>query len=165
MMGGLSGSIHGRSFRTESRDGNPVVSPTFEDTQGLYPEWAGHLYTATAGAISIFDEVVTTEKQLRGGWYELFDENAVVGDYLEFAVVDKDNVLGLFALYGLTEGEDVLELKKYVITDYINVLRRDRQIFMPQSTFVVTAGLYLRTIYESTGENDVTFKVVTHVFE
>lgn len=162
---GLSGSIHGRGFVSESRDGNPVLAPTFEDTMGLYPQWTGRKYTATAGAISIFDEVVTTEKQLRGGWYELFDENAVEGDYLEFSVVDKDDVLGLFTLYGLTEGEDVLELKKYVKTDYINVLKRDRQIFMAGSTFVVTAGLYLRTIYESVGEADVTFKVVTHVFE
>jgi len=154
-----------KTFISASRDGNPVIAPTFEDTMGLYPEWVGHKYTATAGAVSIFDEVVTTEKQLRGGWYELFDENAVVGDYLEFAVVDKDDVLGLFALYGLTVGEDVLELKKYVKTDYINVLKRDRQIFMANSTFVVTAGLYLRTIYDSVGENDVTFKVVTHAFE
>ena len=159
------GDIIRRSFIAESRDGNPVLAPTFEDTMGLYPEWSGHLYTATAGATSIFDEVVTVEKQLRGGWYELFDENAVEGDYLEFSVVDKDDVLGLFALYGLTVGEDVLELKKYVKTDYINVLKRDRQVFMAKSTFVVTAGLYIRTTYESVGETDVTFKVVMHVFE
>ena len=159
------GSIHGHGFVSESRDGNPVLAPTFEDTQGLYPEWRGYLYTATAGATNIFDEVVTTEKQLRGGWYELFDDNAVVNDYLEFAVVDKDDVLGLFALYGMTVGVHVLELKKYVKTEFINPTKKERQIFMPQSTFVVTAGLYLRTIYESTGQNNVTFKVVTHVFE
>jgi hypothetical protein len=164
-MMGLSGSIHGRSFRAESRDGNPVISPTFEDTMGLYPEWKGSLYTATAEALSFFDEVVTTEKQLRGGWYELFDDNAVEGDYLEFSVVDKNNVLGLFGALGLTVGEDVLELAKYVKTEYINPARKDRQIFMANSTFVVYPGLYIRTIYNSEGTNDVTFKVVTHVFQ
>lgn len=155
----------GRKRPAESRDGNPVWAPTFEDTMGLYPEWAGHKYTATAGATNIFDEVVTTEKQLRGGWYELFDDNAVVGDYLEFSVVDKDDVLGLFALYGMTVGTHVLELAKYVKTEYINPAKKERQIFMAKSTFVVTGGLYLRTIYESTGANDVGFKVVTHVFQ
>ena len=153
-----------RSY-AKSRDGNPVHAPTFEDTMGLYPQWEGHKYTATAGATNLFDEVVTTERQLRGGWYELFDDGAVEGDYLEFAVVDKNDVLGLFGLLGLTVGEDVLELAKYVRTEYINPTKKDRQMFMARSTFVVTAGLFLRTIYESTGETDVTFKVVTHVFE
>ena len=132
---------------------------------GLYPEWRGHLYTAIAGATNIFDEVVTVEKQLRGGWYELFDDNAVQGDYMEFSVVDKDDALGLFALLGLTVGVDVLELAKYVKTEYINPSKKERQIFLANSTFVVTAGLYLRTIYESTGSSDVVFKVLTHVFE
>ena len=159
------GDIVRKSFLAVSRDGNPVLAPTFEDTMGLYPEWAGHKYTATAGATNIFDEVVTTEKQLRGGWYELMCENAVLDDYLEFAVVDKDDVLGLFTMLGYTVGEDVLELAKYVKTEYINPLRTDRQVFMANSTFVVIAGLYIRTIYVSTGENDVTFKVVTHVFQ
>lgn len=154
-----------KTFIGASRDGNPVIAPTFEDTMGLYPEWAGHKYIATAGATNIFDEVVTTEKQLRGGWYELFDDNAVIGDYLEFGVVDKDDVLGLFSLYGMTVGTHVLELAKYVKTEYINPTRKDRQIFMANSTFVVMAGLYIRTIYESTGANNVQFKVVTHVFQ
>lgn len=153
-------------FRTQrkSRDGNTVLAPTFEDTMGLYPEWHGYLYTATAGTTNFFDEVVTSEKQLRGGWYELFSDTAVIDDYLEFGVVDKDDTLGLFTLLGLTVGEDVLELAKYVKTEYINPDRKDRQVFMANSTFVVASGLYIRTIYESTGEDDVQFKVVTHVF-
>lgn len=141
--------------------GLPVTAPTFEDTGGIHPQWKGHKYTATAGATNIFDEVVTVEKQLRGGWYELLDDNAEIGDYIEFAVVDKDDVLGLFDALGLTVGEDVLELKKYVKTEYVNPTKKDRQQFMANSTFVVLAGLYLRTIYESEGSTDVQFKVVT----
>jgi hypothetical protein len=156
-------------FRTTPKDptGNPVLAPTFESTGGIHPQWKGHKYTATAGQTNIFDEVVTTEKQIRGGWYELLDATAkaVVNDYIEFAVVDKDDVLGLFSTYGLTVGVDVLELKKYVKTEYVNPAHSDRQMFLANSTFVILAGLYMRTIYESTGGQDVCFKVVTLAYE
>jgi len=151
----------------ENAVGQPVLAPTFEDTGGIHPQWKGHKYSATAGQINIFDELVTAEKQLRGGWYELLDATAtaVVNDYIEFAVVDKDDVLGLFATYGLTVGTDVLELKKYVKTEYINPQLLGRQMFLANSTFVIISGLYLRTIYESTGGDNVAFKVVTLAYE
>ena len=150
----------------KDESGGIVHAPTFEHTLGLHPQWVGHKYTATAGATNIFDEVVTTEKQLRGGWYELMDSNAAVDDYVEFAVVDKDDVLGLFSTYGLTVGVDVLELKKYVKTEYVNPSNaNNREVFMVGSVFAITAGLYLRTIYESTGISDVVFKVVTLAYE
>jgi hypothetical protein len=146
--------------------GNPVLAPTFENTGGLHPRWHGHLYTVTAGALNIFDELVTTEKQLRGGWYEMMDNNAIVNDYIEEAVVDKDDVLGLFDTYGLTVGVDVLELKKYVKTEYINPLvAGERQVFIVNSTFVIAAGLYLRTMFNSTGVNDTAIKVTTLTYE
>jgi hypothetical protein len=147
-------------------NGNPISAPTFENTGGLHPRWQGYLYTATAGATNIFDELVVTEKQLRGGWYEILDNNAVIGDYIEEAVVDKDDVLGLFSTYGLTVGVDVLELKKYVKTEYINPSNaNERQVFLVSSTFVVMAGLYTRIIYESTGGVDVQLKVTTLAYE
>jgi hypothetical protein len=144
-------------------EGKQVTAPTFEDTGGIHPQWRGHKYTATKDSTNIFDEKITIEKHIRGGWYELLDDNAVVGDYIEFAVVDKDDVLGLFAGLGLEVGVDVLELKKYVKTEYVNPSgAHERQLFMAKSTFVIAAGLYLRTIYESVGtSNDVAFKVVT----
>ena len=151
--------------KRRSPDGVDVSAPTFEDTGGVYPQWRGFKYVAIAGVTNIFDVLITTEKQIRGGWYELLDANAIIGDRIEFAVVDKDDVLGLFGMYGLTVGQDVLELKKYVRDEYVNPARNDRQVFMARSTFVITAGLYTRTIYESTGSNDVTFKVVTLVYE
>lgn len=146
-------------------DGSPIIAPTFEDTAGLSPHWESHLYTVAAGATNIFDELVTTERRLRGGWYELFDSNAVIGDYVEFAVVDKDDTLGLFSMYSLTVGEDVLELRKYVKTDYVKPADQNRQEFSGSSAFQITAGLYLRCIYVSTGINDVQFKVVTLCYE
>ncbi len=145
---------------------NDVVAPTFEDTGGLHPQWKGHLYDVTAGATNIFDELVVTEKQLRGGWYELMDGGGSVGDYIESAVVDKDDVLGLFSTYGLTVGVDVLELKKYVKTEYVNpATAGQRQVFLANSTFVIVAGLYVRTIYESTGLTNTKIKVTTLAYE
>lgn len=149
-----------------SADGRPIVSPTFEDTVGLMPQWSGNLYTATAGATSIFDEEITTEKRIRGGWYEVMNGSIPeINDYCEFAVVDKADTLGLFTMLGLTVGEDVLELRKYVKKDYINPIEKGRQVFVGQSVFTVAAGLFLRSIYISTGATDVQFKVVMLSYE
>ena len=94
------------------------------------------------------------------------DGNAVINDYIEESVIDKDDVLGLFSIYGLTVGVDILELKKYVKKEFINPLTAgQRQVFQANSTFVVTAGLYLRTAYNSTGPDDVVLKVVTLAYE
>jgi hypothetical protein len=150
----------------KDENGNTVQAPTFENTGGLHPQWVGYKYTATAGALSFFDELVTVEKQLRGGWYELMDSNPVIGDYIEESVIDKDDVLGLFSTYGLTQGVDVLELKKYVKTEYINPAGvNTRQMFQAASTFAIIAGLYIRTAYNSVGANDVVFKVVTLAYQ
>jgi len=147
-------------------DGHPISAPTFENTGGLHPKWEGHLYDVVAGSLNFFDELIVTEKQLRGGWYEILDANAVVGDYIEQSVVDKDDVLGLFSTYGLTVGVDVLELKKYVKTEYVNpATAGQRQIFMANSTFVVMAGLYLRIAYESVGGTNIKLKVTTFAYE
>lgn len=147
-------------------EGHVILAPTFESTGGVFPQWHGHLYTVTAGATNIFDEVITVEEQLRGGWYELMDNNAAIGDYIEESVVDKDDVLGYFSLYGYTVGVDVLELKKYVKTEYINPLTAgERQIFQAPSTFLIVAGLYTRTLYHSTGGVDIQLKVTTLAYQ
>lgn len=139
-----------------------TTAPTFENTQGIYPQWHGHLYDVTAGALNIYDELVTYEEQLRAGYYELLDENAVVGDYIEESVVDKDDVLGYFSAYGYVVGVDVLELKKYVKKEYINPLTAgQRQIFEAGSTFKIYPGLYTRTSYTSVGAVDLKLKVTT----
>ena len=150
----------------KSPDGNPIAAPAFEDTGGLNPKWKGYKYTATADAINIFDELVTIEKALRGVWYELLDGNASADDFIEFSVVDKDDTLGLFDGLGLTVGEDVLELNKYVETEYINpTTAGSREVFMANSTFVVVDGLYLRTVYDASTGSDRAFKVVQLAYE
>ena len=147
-------------------DGRPILAPSWESTEGLDPTWKGYLYTATAGAYSVFDVLIEDEIKLRGGWYELLVAGeAALGDYIEFSVVDKDNVLGLFSTYGIPQG-GVLELKKYVRKDYIapSIIGR-RQEFIVGGAFPVMAGLYLRTGYESTGLVNVKFKTIILSYE
>ena len=147
-------------------EGNPILAPAFENTGGLHPLWHGHLYNVTAGATNIFDYLVTTEKRLRGGWYTLMDSNAIVGDYIEESVVDKDDVLGYFDALGYTVGQDVLELKKYVKTEYVHPNSEGiRQEFQANSVFTVVAGLYLRTLFESTGNTDLQLAVTPFGYE
>lgn len=148
-----------------SQDGGVRFAPTFEDTNDLQPSWEGHLYEAVAGATSIFDELVDTERQIRGGWYEIFSGPPVHGDYIEFSVVDKDDVLGYFTPLGLVVGQDVLELQKYVLKEYVNPNSSGRELFMANSVWPLIAGLYMRTIYVSAGGVNVNFKVVTLAYE
>jgi hypothetical protein len=148
----------------KNADGATINATTFEDTFGLAPMWEGEYHEAVAGAINIFDTVVTTEKRLRGGWYELLCDDAAVEDYVEFSVVDKDDVLGLFELLGIPEG-GFLELRKYVKKDYVNPANRTRQAFIGNSAFLVCAGLYLRSTYVSTGSTNVKFKANTLAYE
>lgn len=140
-----------------SPDGHLIVAPSFKHT-GLDPAWESYLYKPTAqGAdpdpvYSMFDEVITMNLRLSGGAYALESSGAELGDMVEFSVVDKDDVLGLFSGYGLTAGVDVLELKKYVRTEYVSPAQIGAErSFGGDGGFKMIAGLYLRTTYISTG--------------
>lgn len=151
-------------------DGFRVISPTYEYNHGLQALWCGHLFTATAGQLSIFDTLISTEMKAQGGWYEVVGDpaapDAVVGDYMELSIIDKDDTLGLFGILGLTVGTDILELGKFLKTEYINPYAANlRQVFLSRGTFDVMAGLYFRTYYNSIGNNDVKMKVSFYVHE
>ena len=106
-----------------NRDNIPVYSPTYSYyPDNLKPTFKGWRYTATAGTQSIFDIEVTSEIRLQGGICHVHNPSDVVsGDYVEFSVVDKDDVLGLFDSLGLTVGVDVLELAKFCNFDYTTI--------------------------------------------
>lgn len=140
----------------KTEDGGIVVGQTY----GATPEtavWKKRKHYALAGQTTFFDIPVTTEIRLRGGSYKVININDVhEDDYLEFSVIDKDNVLGLFSLYGLTVGVDVLELHKFIKTEYI-----DPEGFEfgnnSWSAFLVYTGLYLRAAYNSNGTQNINF--------
>jgi hypothetical protein len=150
----------------KTADGLPISSPTWEDTGGLSPKWTGHKYTAVADAFNIFDHEVLVEQRIRGGWYELLDANASMDDVIEFSVVDKNDVLGLFGALGLTVGVDVLELNKYVASEIVNPQTAGiRQGFLANSTALVFPGLFLRTAYDAAPGTNRVLKVVYLAYE
>lgn len=141
-----------------NKDGYPIVSTTYGSyPEGLTPLFKSYQFVAVAGSFNIFDIEITSEKRLQGGSYKLWNYYDVVyGDYIEFAVVDKNDVLGLFGSLGLVVGEDILELGKYVRSDYVLNNQTDIKLtVLGDSTLY--PGLFLRWIYNSVGNNDIKF--------
>ena len=129
-------------------DGQPITTPSGYSYVPEHTAFKGFHYVVPKGTHAIFDQVLTVQVKVQGGdWWV---RNAVDGDYIEFAVVDKDDVLGLFATYGLTVGVDVLELGKFVRTLYVpeGSSEGSRRVASPQTVY---SGLYLRVIYHSVG--------------
>jgi hypothetical protein len=126
--------------------GEQIIAPTtvYCPEDGVFK---GYVHTAALNAQSIWDEQLASPIYLQAGgcWVR----NASSGDYGELAVVDKDDVLGLFAAYGLTVGVDVLELRKHIRTLYFPPGGSEFSLDFETKSYV-PAGLYLREIYVST---------------
>ena len=94
-------------------EGFPIVAPTFEYDEDLTQDWSGYKYTAVKNVLNIFDEPLPGGVKVRGGWFLLLADpaspQAVIGDYLEFSVIDKDDVLGLFTGYGMAPRTDEIQ--------------------------------------------------------
>ena len=115
----------------------------------------GYNYTAQPGALNIFDEPVSSNAvYVQGG--KIWIKSPNLGDYAEMSVVDKDNVLGLFSQYGLTEGVDVLEISKWVRNLRIPPWDWECEL-MAKTVGEVAPGLYLRISYQNTGVDPVDF--------
>ena len=106
----------------------------------------GIYQTVTAGQTQNIDFKLTTTKSVYGSQY--YAQNAVLGDYVVFQVVDVDNVLG----YGAN----------FVASTFIN-----KWYVMP-NTFVdvplplastIPNGLYIRVVYTSTGATNVNMAI------
>lgn len=149
-------------------EGYPIVANTWERTN-LDPVWKGFLCEPAPKdseggdpVYSMFDEPITDEILLRGGWYTILEDKASVGDIIEFSIVDKDDALGMFGGLGLTPGEDVLELAKFVRTEYISASTADVGVdhdFTTRGGFRLVPGLYMRTTYIATGTVAPKFKI------
>lgn len=148
-------------------NGHVIYAPTFEDDQGLTGNFKGHLFVAQPNQLNLFDVQVTAEMKLRGGWYQIFssiqDPEPSIGDYIEVSIIDKDDILGLFAVYGIPQGH-YIELNKFVKTDYVNPFDNTRQNFLVSGGSTVYQGLYIRFHYHNTGNTPVNFsaKVYSH---
>jgi hypothetical protein len=151
--------------QTHDDNGSMIYAPTLQYDLDLTAIWKGYTYSASANAQSFFDERVTTEIKMRGGWYEVLTDQASLGDYIEFSIIDKDDVLGYFQYFGLTVGVDILELKKFVRTNYIKPGSASKREYAAASASDVVEGLYFRTTYYNAGNNAVPFSIVVHYLE
>lgn len=117
----------------------------------------GFKYTAQPEALNIFDEPIGNSLvYIQGG--KVWVKSPNLGDYAELSIVDKDNVLGLFDNYGLTQGVDVLEVSKWVRKLYPPPWDWECDLFS-KTAGSVASGLYLRIAYQNTGIVPVDFGV------
>ena len=109
----------------------------------------GHFATVTAGTTQDIDLLVSEILWLSGG--EIYTENAVMGDYVKFQIIDIDDVLG---------GGPNLVVNEWIKRWYItpNVLQRLSTPYAGE----VPALLYMRAKYTSVGATDV--KVVGNYY-
>jgi hypothetical protein len=119
-----------------------VVAPT----HGHFHEAARFkgLFLSASGinTDTMLDYEITDQIYVHGGWF--WTSGGACGDYLEFAVVDKNDVLGYFSNFGLTSGVDVLELGKYVETCYVSPDGTDMCHLQSPTIAPVAAGLFFR---------------------
>lgn len=139
----------------EEVDGHniPVVSQHYRPK--VYDEFylKGVEFVAAAGAQTFYDWVISTNSYVHGGKCWVDSAAAAMGDKMHWSVVDKDDVLGLFSVLGLTQGVDVLEVSKYVEDYFVppGITHGWVDAVRPETHALVPAGLYLRASYESVG--------------
>jgi hypothetical protein len=112
----------------------------------LNADFQGHKFTATAGQTTSSDYQVLNDCLIDGAM--VFAKSAAIGDKVTFQIIDKDNVMGL--------GANTV-LGQYVTDWYINPDSTFQADFKSAYPAKLIYGLYLRTVYDSTGANDVTF--------
>ena len=128
----------------------------YSQTYGHFDEdaqWKGFLIQASGvDTDTIHDHQFTTQIYIKGGEY--WSSGGAIGDYAEASVVDKDDILGLFDLYGLVSGVDVLELFKFAETIYTNPDGGHQILDTPDSALVYP-GLYLRVKAHTTSDTEL----------
>ena len=152
----------GSVIKYDSSTKASIVAPTLDDVMGLYPKKRSLKGVVPFGTTKFFDTLVESEKRICGGeyWVKNSDVDKIhEDDYIEFSIIDKNDILGLFSTYGLTAGTDILELVKFVYTDYIqkgNPLEGFHSILYEgiKGTNAVVPGLFMRMMCKSHGIQD-----------
>lgn len=135
-----------------SEYGGLVVSATYDAVEDDC-EFMGLSFVASGDATTIFDMKIEYVIRIHGG--EAWVASGHWGDEVSFAVVDKDDVLGLFAIYGVPEG-GILELSRLVkdnpiIPDCSGYFHKN---YNPPTVSEVVSGLYFRCIYDNNDQED-----------
>lgn len=170
--------------------GVPINVNMTENVLDLYAKKKMYKETMTSDILNVVDTLVEEEKQLCGGEYWIYPDDVSKvheDDYVEFSVVDKDNILGMFILVcancgtirdisqvsdpcincasqdRFQVGTHILELTKYIKTDYVKKGNPANGFYTDLSkgiigTSTLYKGLYMRTMYKSHGAEDIRFQ-------
>jgi hypothetical protein len=139
-----------------SEAGIALVAPTEADYGGS-SFWFGSSFTAVAGVSTPHDVHIDQTCKLFSGSFQLFSGSFHVagstqGDTIEFEVVDVDGVLAPAGT---------------VLTQYVDsmfVVDDERRTLASGQAANIVAGLYLRVVYHSTGQQNVTINLDWQVF-
>ncbi len=159
--------------------GDIIFAPTLDDSKGLTPKKKSYKLIVNLNQTNFFDIEVTTERRICGGEYWIRvngTDYTHKDDYVEFSVIDKNDILGYFQYYGLsnaTGSNDFLELSKFIINDYVRVGKTDDGYYKQcyegiKGTSLVYAGLFFRIMFDShyipqTGDSQ-TLELVARIY-
>jgi len=93
----------------------------------------------------ILDFKITKELKIRGG--DFWCSNASFGDTVDFEVIDRDDILGLFSTYGITQGTGYLSLSKPVDAISVPPFAEYTYSIAMGTEQDIKAGLYVRLKY------------------
>lgn len=124
-----------------------ITTRAWANSQGAEARFQGYRYVFPAGLTTSFDQVLSSDVRLQGGYYWV--KNAALGDAVSLQVVDVDNVLG---------GGAGLVVSPYVTDMPVAPWDHQQELESPTAGFI-PAGLYLRITYASTGAENVDFGV------
>lgn len=117
-------------------------------------------FKATSKQTTFFDVQIDSymENLITGGYKVSNAVDIDEEDIVEFSIIDKDDVLGLFSIKELTVGQDVLELVKMIRNEYTKAFAESGWMF-PHIYGVeeLLTGLYFRIAYNSSSDNDILF--------
>lgn len=119
--------------------------------------YRGYKYVAQANAANIFDESIDENLALIQGC-RIWAKAPNIGDYIEFSIVDKDDVLGLFSQQNIIKDQAVLEVERWTHNIYLPPWNCEKDLFT-KTAIETTQGLYLRACYINTGGVAVDFAV------
>jgi hypothetical protein len=149
-----------------NNEGKPIMSPSFYHADGYNEIQDMKKYQVTSTSVNIFDELIEKEIRLSGGQYWIREEDVNMvseDDYVEFSIVDKDDVLGLFSVYGVPSG-GFIELAKFVRKHYVRKGDKNSGYYSDlasniEGAALVGQGLYKRMYYYSFGAVPLTMYV------
>lgn len=137
--------VHKKSTGEVLRESTEVIQPAGFRKFQQYAWLKGFKYVPVPGDVSEFLESFSQDIWIWGGSYIVAGAHA--DDYIEFEIVDADN------LYGLGAGA---VLSRYLESEY--VVNGDRFDIRTEDGAYVPQGLYLRIRYVSYGTNTITLK-------